>query len=82
LIIAGIIAIAAHNPMRLLVASQVLNGLLAPPLLALVLVLANNSSILGTRTNGRLLNTLGVATLLVIGIPAVWLMVSWVVTAG
>ena len=43
---AGIIAVSSSNPMRLLVASQVLNGMLAPPLLVLVLLIANNKKIL------------------------------------
>jgi NRAMP (natural resistance-associated macrophage protein)-like metal ion transporter len=76
-LIAGAIAIFTRNPMRLLVASQVLNGVLAPPLLVLIMMIANNAKILGARTNGRLLNALGVATLLIMGIPAVWLIASW-----
>src|SRR5438105_682600 len=76
LLIAGAIAIFTSTPMRLLVASQVLNGVLAPPLLILILMIANNSKILGARTNGRLLNVLGIVTLLMMGVPAMWLSVS------
>jgi Mn2+/Fe2+ NRAMP family transporter len=77
LLMAGLIAIFARNPMQLLVASQVLNGVLTVPLLVLILMIANNSRILGVRTNGRLLNALGLLTIIIVGLPAIWLMVSW-----
>lgn len=77
-VIAGMIAIVVPHPMQLLVASQVVNGLLAPPLIILVLLVANNRAILGPHTNGRLLNTLGVVTLLIMGGASIWLAGTWV----
>ena len=64
------------NPIDALVLTAVLNGLLAPPLLVLVMLVANNRSIMGDRTNGRLLNTLGWATTIVMGLAAVALIVT------
>ena len=43
----------------ILTGSAVLNGLLAPPLLALIMVIANNPAVMGERVNGRGLNLLG-----------------------
>jgi Mn2+/Fe2+ NRAMP family transporter len=47
------------NPIRLLVFSAVLNGLLAPPLMILVMLVGNNRSIMGKHVNGFWLNVLG-----------------------
>jgi NRAMP (natural resistance-associated macrophage protein)-like metal ion transporter len=47
------------NAIRMLFLSAVLNGILAPPLLVLVMLVSNNSSIMGEHTNGLWLNVLG-----------------------
>src|SRR5882724_4086090 len=47
------------NAIRLLFLAAVLNGVLAPPLLVLVMLVANNRAIMGPRLNGRWLNVLG-----------------------
>jgi Mn2+/Fe2+ NRAMP family transporter len=39
--------------------SAVLNGLLAPPLIVLVILLTNDGVVMGDRKNGLLLSTLG-----------------------
>jgi NRAMP (natural resistance-associated macrophage protein)-like metal ion transporter len=47
------------NPIRMLFWSAVLNGLLAPPLMVLVMLVGNNRKIMGPHTNSPWLNTLG-----------------------
>ena len=47
------------NPIRLMVASAVFNGLLAPPLLVLIMLVASNRTIMGRHVNGVWLNVLG-----------------------
>lgn len=47
------------SPIRMLFLSAVLNGVLAPPLLVLVMLVGNNRAIMGRHTNGRWLNVLG-----------------------
>ena len=47
------------NPMRILFLSAVLNGLLAPPLMALVMLVGSNRKIMGEHVNGFWLNLLG-----------------------
>ena len=47
------------NPIRMLFWSAVLNGLLAPPLMVLVMLVGNNRKIMGPHTNGPWLNVLG-----------------------
>lgn len=53
------------NPIQALFWSAVINGLLAPPLLILLMLIANNRRIMGKHVNGWKLNLLGwLATLL------------------
>jgi NRAMP (natural resistance-associated macrophage protein)-like metal ion transporter len=47
------------NPIRILFLSAVLNGLLAPPLMLLVMLVGNNRKIMGEDVNGFWLNLLG-----------------------
>jgi NRAMP (natural resistance-associated macrophage protein)-like metal ion transporter len=50
---------AGTSPIRMLFLSALLNGLLAPPLLLLVMLVGSNPAIMGKRTNGPWLNVLG-----------------------
>src|SRR5215216_1197458 len=58
--IAGMALNFAHvNAIRLLIWSAVINGLLAPPLIVIILVVCNNEKIMGRHRNSRALNILG-----------------------
>jgi len=63
--------LAGANPIRMLFLSAVLNGLLAPPLLMLVMLVSSNPSIMGTRTNGPWLNLLGWLATAVMSLAAI-----------
>ena len=47
------------NPIDALFWTAVLNGLLAPPLLVLIMLVANSKQVMGKHTNGRWINLLG-----------------------
>jgi NRAMP (natural resistance-associated macrophage protein)-like metal ion transporter len=47
-------------PITLLYYAAILNGLLAPPLMILIIMIGNNKKILGEHTNGKIGNILGV----------------------
>jgi NRAMP (natural resistance-associated macrophage protein)-like metal ion transporter len=64
------------NPITALVLSAVLNGLVAPPLLVLVMLVSNDKAVMGRRTNGRLLNVVGWLTTIVMSVAAVGLIVT------
>jgi Mn2+/Fe2+ NRAMP family transporter len=53
------------NPIRLLFFAALVNGLLAPPLLVLVLLVGNSRRVMGDRVNGFWLNLLGWTTVAV-----------------
>ena len=63
------------NPITALVVTAVINGLLAAPLLVLVMLVSNNRKVMGERTNGRRLNVLGWGTTAVMAIAAIALVV-------
>ena len=64
------------NPITALVLTAVLNGLIAPPLLVLVMLVSNDRKAMGERTNGRLLNVVGWVTTIAMGVAAVALVVT------
>jgi NRAMP (natural resistance-associated macrophage protein)-like metal ion transporter len=47
------------NPMRALFLTAVLNGILAPPLLVIIMLVSNNKKVMGKRTNSWWINALG-----------------------
>jgi NRAMP (natural resistance-associated macrophage protein)-like metal ion transporter len=60
------------NPITALVYTAIINGVVAVPLLVLILLVANNRAIMGDYTNGRLSNVIGVLTALFMGLAAVF----------
>ena len=64
------------NPLDALFWTSVINGFLAPPLLVIILVIANKKSIMGSHVNPRWLNVLGWTATLVMTAAAVALGLS------
>lgn len=62
------------NPITALYYSAVINGIIAPPLIVMILFIANNKKIMGERTNNNLLNILGIITAFVMGAASVILL--------
>jgi Mn2+/Fe2+ NRAMP family transporter len=54
-----ILTLAEKNPKHVLFLSGVVNGLLAPPLMGLVMLVGSNRKIMGAHTSGFWLNLLG-----------------------
>jgi Mn2+/Fe2+ NRAMP family transporter len=65
------------NPMDALFWAAVVNGLIAPPLLFIIMLVANNKRIMGKRVNGPGVNALGWLTTLVMFSAAVGLALTW-----
>jgi Mn2+/Fe2+ NRAMP family transporter len=64
------------NPISALVVSAVINGLLAPPILILVMLASGNRAVMGERTNGRLVASVGWITTIVMSLAAIALIVT------
>ena len=70
------------NPIRALVYTSVINGLVAPPLLLMLMLIANNRRIMRERVNGWFSNVLGWFTTAALSAAAVAMLVSLVVGGG
>jgi NRAMP (natural resistance-associated macrophage protein)-like metal ion transporter len=65
------------NPMKALFWTAVINGFLAPPLLVMIMLIANNKAIMHKRVNGTWSNILGLITTLVMFAAAIGLVLVW-----
>jgi Mn2+/Fe2+ NRAMP family transporter len=54
----------------------VINGLLAAPLVVILMLVSNNRKAMGARTNGPVLNAIGWVTAVVMGVAAIALIVT------
>lgn len=73
--IAVLLNLIGANPIRALVLSQIVNGMVAIPLVFLVLRICNDPRVMGDRTNGLFGNVLGwgaFVVLLGVGVAVVW----------
>lgn len=66
------------NPIQALVVTAVINGVVAPPLLVLVMVVTNDPRVMGDRVNNRIVNVLGWLTAIVMSVAALVLIVTTV----
>lgn len=66
-------------PFRLLYYAAALNGVLAPPLMAMIMLIGNNRSVMGDHVNNRFANVMGWSTVLIMGFCALALLGSLIV---
>lgn len=64
------------DPIQALVVTAIINGIVAPPILVLIAVLARDRKVMGDRRSGRWSNTLVWAATVVMGVAAVALLVT------
>jgi len=67
---------AGFNAVKMLFWSAVINGLLAPPLILLVILLTSNRKVMGKRVNSPLLRYLGWATFAIMAVAAVGMIIT------
>jgi Mn2+/Fe2+ NRAMP family transporter len=67
------------NPMKALVWSGIVQGFSVPPLLLIMMLLTNDTSVMGGRANSRLTNTLGWITTTATFAATACLVASWFV---
>ncbi len=64
------------NAMTALFWSAIINGVVAPPVLILIMLMSNNKDVMGSRTNGKLTNSLGWATAVVMSAAAIAMLLT------
>jgi Mn2+/Fe2+ NRAMP family transporter len=70
-LIGMLLTLIGVNPIQALVYAAILNGIVAVPLLALILLVANNRTIMGEHANGWLSNIFGIFTAVAMAVAAV-----------
>ncbi|MBP6001966.1 MAG: Nramp family divalent metal transporter [Pyrinomonadaceae bacterium] len=65
------------NPIKALFWTAVINGVVAPPLLVVVMLVANNKRVMGARTNGMFTNIVGWLAAAVMFGAAIAMFVTW-----
>jgi NRAMP (natural resistance-associated macrophage protein)-like metal ion transporter len=75
-IIGMLINFIGINPIDALFGPAVINGLLAPPLLVVIMLISNNKKIMGNRVNSSGLNVLGWGTTLMLFMAALALIIT------
>ena len=65
------------NPIRALFLAALINGFLAPPMLVVIMLIANDRRIMGERVNGRWTNVVGWATTVVMFLAAAGVVLTW-----
>ncbi|HTD76018.1 MAG TPA: cytochrome b6-f complex subunit PetN, partial [Chloroflexota bacterium] len=76
-VVGMLINFAGINPIDALFWTAVINGFVAPPLMVVIMLVANNRRIMQNRTNGRLTNTLGWLATLAMFTAAIAMLVTW-----
>jgi Mn2+/Fe2+ NRAMP family transporter len=72
------VALTTSNLVRLLLVTQILNGLITPVILAFILVMANRRSLLGDAANGRVFGWVSTIAVLVVGALSLTVLVQTV----
>jgi NRAMP (natural resistance-associated macrophage protein)-like metal ion transporter len=65
------------NPITALFWTAVINGVLAPPMLVVVMLVANNKRVMGSRTNGGTTNIIGWLAVIVMFAAAIGMFATW-----
>jgi NRAMP (natural resistance-associated macrophage protein)-like metal ion transporter len=76
MVLGSVLNYLGFNAVRMLFWSAVINGVLAPPLILLVILLTSSRKVMGKRVNPPLLRYLGWATLVVMTVAAVAMIVT------
>jgi Mn2+/Fe2+ NRAMP family transporter len=65
------------NPITALFWTAVINGVIAPPLLIVVMLVSNNEKVMGKRVNGRWTNLVGWLTAIIMFTAAIGMFLTW-----
>lgn len=76
-LIGVLIDFAGINPISALFWTAVINGVVAPPLLVVVMLVANNKRVMGKRTNGVFTNIVGWLAAAVMFVAAITMFATW-----
>ncbi|MDP2948930.1 MAG: Nramp family divalent metal transporter [Chloroflexota bacterium] len=74
------IALSGVGAIRALFIAAVVNGVISPVLIAAIVVVSNDERVLGRHRNGRLSNVLGITTVAVMGLAAIGMLITFLIS--
>ncbi len=77
LLVGALLNFIQIEPITMLYYTAAINGLLAPPLLVIILFMANNKKILGDKTNSMLSNILGITITIIMSLVGIFTIASF-----
>ncbi len=75
-VVGALLNLTGIDPIYALYMSAVVNGIIAPPLILVILFITNNKKIMGNRTNGRRTNILGTSTFVIMTLASSFLLLK------
>ncbi|MDQ5900900.1 MAG: hypothetical protein QG600_478 [Patescibacteria group bacterium] len=72
-----LVNVTSIEPFQMLYYTAVLNGIMAPPLMIMIVLIANNKRIMGKHTNSLLSNILGILIIVLMAIASIALLASF-----
>lgn len=75
--IGALINFIGINPIAALFWTAVINGVLAPPLLVIIMLVSNNKKIMGNNVNGRFTNLVGWCAAIIMSAAAIGMFATW-----
>ena len=78
MVIGALLNFVGIPPFRLLYLTAVLNGVMAPPLIVMIVLMAGNKKIMGKSVSGPIGKTFGWATAILMGVAALSLLYAWI----
>jgi len=70
---------AGLDPIKALIYAAVINGVIAVPLLVVIMKISNDKKILEGRTNGKISNVAGWITVIIMGVAALFMISTWLI---
>jgi len=71
------ITVVGINPIKALVYAAVINGVVAVPLILLILLMSSNRAIMGRYVNRRWVNVIGWCSFVAMGVAALTTILTW-----
>lgn len=64
------------EPIKALIYAAIINGVISIPILIIIMKISNDKKLLGKNVNGKISNTIGVITIIIMTIPVIFMILT------
>ncbi len=64
------------EPIKALIYAAIINGVISIPILVIIMKISNDKKLLGQNVNGKISNTIGVITIIIMTIPVIFMILT------